>query len=45
MNIRNVNDFVKYKLDKNFIYGRELIRKDARVHYRPQFTFVYDEKG
>jgi chondroitin 4-sulfotransferase 11 len=40
-----VNDFVKYKLDENFIYGKEIIPGDARVHYRPQFTFVYDENN
>ena len=39
----NVNDFIKYKLDENFIYGKELVPGDARVHYRPQFTFVYDK--
>ena len=41
----NVNDFIKYKLNKEFIYGKELIPGDARVHYRPQFTFVYDNKN
>ena len=41
----DVNDFVKYKLDKEFIYGKELIPGDARVHYRPQFTFVYDTEN
>lgn len=40
----NINDFIKYKLDKDFIYGKELIPMDARVHYRPQFTFVYDDR-
>lgn len=40
---KDVNDFVKYKLNKKFIYGKELIPGDARVHYRPQFTFIYDE--
>lgn len=39
----NVNDFIKYKLNEEFIYGKELIPRDARVHYRPQFTFIYDE--
>ena len=39
----DVNDFVKYKLDEVFIYGKEIIPGDARVHYRPQYTFVYDE--
>jgi hypothetical protein len=38
----NVNDFVKYKLTNEFIHGKELIPLDARVHYRPQHTFVYD---
>jgi hypothetical protein len=41
----NVNDFIKYKLDEQFIYGKELIPGDARVHYRPQFTFIYDSNG
>ena len=41
----NVNDFIKYKLNEEFIYGKELIPGDARVHYRPQFTFVYDNEG
>ena len=41
----NVNDFVKYKLNEEFIYGKELIPGDARVHYRPQFTFVYDNEN
>ena len=40
----NVNDFVKYKLNEKFIYGKELIPGDARVHYRPQFTFILNEK-
>ena len=42
---KDINDFVKYKLDEEFIYGKEIIEGDARVHYRPQFTFVYDEKN
>lgn len=41
----NVNDFIKFKLTEEFIYGRELKPGDARVHYRPQHTFVYDENG
>jgi len=41
----NVNDFIKYKLNEEFIYGKEIIPGDARVHYRPQFTFVYDNKN
>ncbi len=41
----NVNDFIKYKLNEEFIYGKEIIQGDARVHYRPQFTFVYDNKN
>jgi hypothetical protein len=41
----DVNDFIKYKLDEEFIYGKELIPGDARVHYRPQFTFVYDNEN
>ena len=41
----NVNDFIKHKLDKEFIYGKEIIRMDARVHYRPQYTFIYDVKN
>ena len=40
----DINDFIKYKLDENFIYGKEIIPNDARVHYRPQFTFVYDNE-
>ena len=40
----NVNDFIKYKLNEEFIYGKELTPMDARVHYRPQFTFVYDSE-
>ena len=39
----NVNDFIKYKVNIDFIYGLEIIPGDARVHYRPQFTFVYDD--
>lgn len=42
---KDVNDFIKYKLDDEFIYGKELIPRDARVHYRPQFTFVYDNEN
>ena len=41
----NVNDFIKYKLNEEFIYEKELIPGDARVHYRPQFTFVYDNEN
>ena len=41
----DVNDFVKYKLNKEFIYGKEIKQMDARVHYRPQYTFIYDEKN
>lgn len=41
----NVNDFVKHKLDEEFIYGKEIKPGDARVHYRPQYTFIYDEKN
>lgn len=41
----NVNDFIKYKLNEEFIYGKEIIPGDARVHYRPQFTFVYDNEN
>ena len=41
----NVNDFIKYKLDEEFIYGEEIIPGDARVHYRPQFTFVYNKNN
>ena len=40
-----MNDFIKYKLNEEFIYGKEIISGDARVHYRPQFTFVYDNKN
>lgn len=39
---KDINDFIKRKISKEFIYGLELIPKDARVHYRPQYTFVYD---
>ena len=39
----DINDFIKYKLDDEFIYGKEIVPRDARVHYRPQFTFVYDK--
>jgi hypothetical protein len=39
----NVNDFIKYKLNEKFIYGLEINPGDARVHYRPQFTFVYNK--
>lgn len=42
---KDVNDFIKYKLDEEFIYGKEIIPGDARVHYRPQFTFVYDNEN
>jgi hypothetical protein len=38
----NFNEFVKYHLNEEFIYGLETIVSDARVHYRPQFTFIYD---
>jgi hypothetical protein len=38
----NVNEFIKNKLNESFIYGLEIIKDDARVHYRPQYTFVYD---
>lgn len=41
----DVNDFIKYKLNEEFIYGKELIQGDARVHYRPQFTFVYNNEN
>jgi hypothetical protein len=41
----DVNDFIKYKLNEEFIYGKELIPRDARVHYRPQFTFVYNNEN
>ena len=41
----NVNDFIKYKLNEEFIYGKQIIPGNARVHYRPQFTFVYDNKN
>lgn len=44
-NYENVNDFVKYKLNQDFIFGKELEIGDARVHYRPQYTFVFDNKG
>ena len=30
-------------MTEEFIYGRELIPMDARVHYRPQYTFIYNE--
>lgn len=39
----DVNDFVKHHLSNEFIFGRELVPMDCRVHYRPQFTFIYDE--
>ena len=41
----DVNEFVKHKLDKEFIYGKEIKPMDARIHYRPQYTFIYDEKN
>ena len=41
----NVNDFVKYKLNEEFIFGLEIIPGDARVHYRPQYTFIYNNKN
>ena len=41
----DVNDFIKYKLNEEFIYGKEIIPGDARVHYRPQFTFVYNNEN
>lgn len=40
---QNINDFVKNHLDEDFIFGRELEKNDARVHFRPQYTFVYDK--
>ena len=40
---KNINEFVKNILTEEFIYGRELIPMDARVHYRPQYTFIYNE--
>lgn len=39
----NINDFIKYHLTNEFIFGRELVPCDARVHYRPQYTFIYDK--
>jgi hypothetical protein len=42
---KDVNEFIKHKLSEEFIYGLELVNKDARVHYRPQYTFIYDEKN
>ena len=41
----DVNVFIKDKLDEEFIYGKELIPGDERVHYRPQFTFVYNNEN
>jgi len=41
----NINDFVNNHLDEEFIFGFELIPMDARVHYRPQYTFIYDLSG
>lgn len=41
----NVNDFIKYKVNKEFIFGLELIPRDARVHYRPQHTFTHNNEG
>lgn len=42
---KDVNNFIKYKLNEKFIYGKEIIPGDARVHYRPQFTFIYDNNS
>lgn len=39
---KNVNEFVKHELCETFIYGKEMKELDARVHYRPQFTFIYN---
>ena len=33
------------KLSEEFIFGLELIPGDARVHYRPQWTFIFDNKN
>jgi hypothetical protein len=41
----NINDFIKKKLTKKFIYGYELIKGDARVHYRPQHTFILNKNN
>lgn len=41
----NVNDFIKEKLSKEFIFGKEMFPGDARVHYRPQYTFIYSDDG
>lgn len=35
------NDFLIIKS----LFIKELIPRDARVHYRPQFTFVYDNEN
>lgn len=42
---KNVNDFIKFHITNEFIFGRELIKNDARVHYRPQHTFIFNEKS
>lgn len=41
----DVNDFIKYKLTEEFMYGRQSNPRDERVHYRPQYTFLYDNKN
>ena len=39
----NINDFIKFHLTEKFIFGKELVPMDCRVHYRPQYTFIYDD--
>jgi len=38
----NVNDFIKYKLSKEYIYDTDNTNRDAKAHFRPQYTFVYN---
>jgi chondroitin 4-sulfotransferase 11 len=37
----NINKFIKM-IDNDFIYGKQNNYYDPRVHYRPQYTFIYD---
>jgi len=40
---KDINEFVDKKISQEFIFELELIPLAARVHYRPQHTFVYDK--
>lgn len=40
----DINRFIEEILTEEFIYGLELEEGDARVHYRPQHTFILDNR-